>query len=93
MVSNIKEMALMTLYFGILCFWLLKEYPRMIHLQWIMMIVWMPIGVSVINDLVVEGMFIYLHLALLLLIEYMAFSHLLQNYQDSKKKSKIVSAI
>ena len=85
MAQDLSQMATLTLYFGILCFWLLKEYPRMIHLQWIMMVIWMPLGVGIINALVLDGWIIYLHLALLLLIEYMSFTHLLQNYQEYKK--------
>lgn len=93
MAQPIEEECMLCFYFACLCLILIYKYPRMIHLQWIIMVLSMPVYLAMINALVLESEEIFLQLALFVLVEYMTFSHLLQNYQDSKKKSKIVSAI
>ena len=68
--------------------WVLYKYPDLIHLDWIIMLIWMPIAVSAIEYLTTEGWCIYIHLGAFIMIEYLAFMQLINSYNRNKQRNR-----
>ena len=86
MVQDITTYIYMYFAFLAVSIWVIYKYADLIHLDWIIMLLWFPIIISTITILESDGWDIFVELGGFILVEYLAFMNLLNNYNRNKSR-------